>query len=101
MKQKSTGLRRTASAGSNSRSSAVEQRSYPFFVVCVENAGHLASLDVRGVYKVIKPVAGDPVGMLRVVDNEGEDYLYPSKLFEPVQITPRTRRVVGKPRVYA
>jgi hypothetical protein len=51
-------------------------------VVCVSNEGYEASLEPRKLYELAPAEANDPTGWLRVVDESGEDYLYPTKLFE-------------------
>ena len=53
------------------------------FVKCIENVGNEASLDLNSIYRVL-PVneMERSGGMVRVIDNEGEDYLYPMRWFE-------------------
>ncbi len=51
------------------------------FVVCVKNRGFAASLEVRKVYKAIKDSAAEAHGLLRVIDESGEDYLFPESCF--------------------
>lgn len=51
------------------------------FVVCVRNTGHPASLEVRKIYRALPDRTAEKHDMLRVVDESGEDYLYPAKLF--------------------
>ena len=63
--------------------------------MCVDNAGNEASLDVGKVYKAIKPLANDPRHALRVIDNEGEDYLYSPSQFVAVELPPRAKRAVA------
>jgi len=74
---KSTGSSATASGGTASRSSKPEQR--PAFAICVE--GYAPFLQVGRAYKVERPLRNDPPEMLRVIDAEGEDYLYPRRMF--------------------
>jgi hypothetical protein len=62
--------------------------------MCVENAGNEASLDLGRVYRVVRPKANDPEHYLRVIDNEGEDYLYFSKQFVAVEVPAKGRRLV-------
>lgn len=62
------------------------------FVVCVSNRGYKASLVVRRVYKVIPDREAEKRSLLRVVDESGEDYLFPKKLFALVELP----RSVGK-----
>jgi len=52
------------------------------YVRCINNRGYEASLIAGAIYKVL-PDNSDPVS-LRVIDNEGEDYLYDVSRFEPV-----------------
>lgn len=56
------------------------------FVMCVDNEGYPVDLTIHMVYKVIPDEKADPRGWIRVVDNTGEDYLYPARKFVPVQI---------------
>ncbi len=98
--RKSTGLRRTASAGSVGKSKGVTSNKghYPSYSLCIENRGYEGSLIVGKVYRVMKPEPADRPGDLRVVDEEGEDYLYPAERFVPVELPPRARRVLGGSR---
>jgi hypothetical protein len=55
------------------------------YVRCVDNKGNEASLKVGTIYQSLdRTVVEKESGMLRIVDNEGEDYLYPARWFEPV-----------------
>jgi len=56
------------------------------FVVCVRNTGYPASLEVRKIYTSLQDHTAEAHGMLRVVDESGEDYLYPAKFFVAVQL---------------
>lgn len=62
------------------------------FVVCVSREGFgefsADDLTLGRLYEVLVPV--DPHGMLRIIDDSGEDYLYPASLFEPVEVQERT-----------
>jgi len=51
------------------------------FVVCVKNRGFAASLEVRKVYRVVPDPAAESHGLLRVIDESGEDYLFPESCF--------------------
>jgi hypothetical protein len=55
-------------------------------VVCVRNAGYRASLVVRRIYKVVPDPDAAKRGLLRVVDESGEDYLYPKNLFAAIEV---------------
>ena len=55
-------------------------------VVCVDNGGYPASLETRKIYVTLRDPAAAKNGLLRVVDESGEDYLYPEKLFRPIAL---------------
>ena len=58
------------------------------YVVCVKNENYPASLELRKIYQLRNDVAAIKVGMLRVVDESGEDYLYPEDHFVAIKLTP-------------
>ena len=51
------------------------------YVVCVDNSDYLTSLEVRKIYQVLPVASADKRAQLRVIDESGEDYLYPSSRF--------------------
>ena len=51
------------------------------FAVCVRNTGNEASLELRKLYQVLPDPDANKDGMLRVIDESGEDYLFPSSFF--------------------
>jgi hypothetical protein len=63
-------------------------------VVCVDNDGYAASLEKRKIHVVLRDAAADKHGMLRVVDESGEDYLYPKALFRPIALPQAVKRAV-------
>jgi hypothetical protein len=56
------------------------------FVVCVGNEGFPVSLERRKIYVSLRDQSAEKQGMLRVIDESGEDYLYPSGLFRPIAL---------------
>lgn len=70
------------------------------YVRCINNAVYvhlpeeaanapLADLTLGAVYKVLpSPPSEQDAGFLRVVDNSGEDYLYPASYFQPLDESP-------------
>ncbi|HXV12845.1 MAG TPA: hypothetical protein VEC56_01435 [Candidatus Krumholzibacteria bacterium] len=94
-KQKYTGTKRTASVAvaSKSNGSSTKARSgRARFVVCLDNSGYDASLDVRKIYRAVPDDKADKLGLVRVVDESGEDYLYPKKLFATIEVSAALRR---------
>lgn len=56
------------------------------FAVCICNEGYPASLEVRKIYEVLPDSNAASHHMVRVVDESGEDYLYPESLFAPIEL---------------
>ena len=56
------------------------------FAVCINNSGYEASLELRKLYEVLPDSAAAKHGQIRVVDESGEDYLYPASFFLAVQL---------------
>ena len=56
------------------------------FVVCVKNKGYAAALELRKLYQVVADETAAKVRQIRVIDESGEDYLYPKEYFVPVQL---------------
>jgi len=56
------------------------------YVVCVRNEDYTAALELRKIYAVIPDPDAEAHGMLRLVDESGEDYLYPRDFFLPIEI---------------
>ena len=66
------------------------------FVICVGNKGYQASLELRKIYQVIPDRAASRLHQLRVIDESGEDYLYPEDYFVPVQLPQAVERAVRR-----
>ncbi|MBS0486662.1 MAG: hypothetical protein JSS13_04920 [Proteobacteria bacterium] len=64
------------------------------FVVCINNDSYPASLELRKLYEAIMDDAAEQRGQVRVVDESGEDYLYPKALFAPVEVPTRTQKLL-------
>ena len=56
------------------------------FVLCIRNQGYQASLETRKIYRVIDDSKAESKGMLRLIDDSGDDYLLPSDCFVPIQV---------------
>ena len=63
-----------------------QKNSKKMFVVCLKNEGYAASLELRKIYEVIPDERAADHQMIRVVDESGEDYLYPSDFFIPIDL---------------
>jgi hypothetical protein len=58
----------------------------PQLVICLKNDGHAASLEIRKVYQVLPDAQAAKHQLLRVIDESGEDYLYPADFFAPIRL---------------
>jgi hypothetical protein len=65
------------------------------FVLCIRNDGYPASLLVRRLYERVPDRSAAARGLVRVVDESGEDYLYPEKLFVPIALPRPITRAIG------
>lgn len=95
-------MRRMASAGKKSNVSDTSARSRSKrrrpsarrFVVCVDNSEYPASLELHKIYRVVPDEEAAREGDLRIVDESGEDYLYPAKWFVPVELSRRVKTLL-------
>ena len=62
-------------------------------VVCVENDGYGASLEKRKIYVSLRDTAAEKHSLMRVIDESGEDYLYPKNLFVAVKVPITAKKV--------
>lgn len=62
--------------------------------VCIRNDGYPASLEPRKLYRLLPDEEAVRHNQLRVVDESGEDYLYPADYFVVVQLPEAVERVV-------
>jgi hypothetical protein len=77
------------------------KRSEPQFVACIKNKGYAASLELRKLYQVVVDETAAKLDQIRVIDESGEDYLYPQEYFVPVYLPESVEKAVrraGSPR---
>ncbi len=56
------------------------------FVLCIKNEG-CEDLEIRKVYQVLPDETAEKDDYIRVIDESGEDYLYPQNLFYPIELS--------------
>jgi hypothetical protein len=54
------------------------------FAVCINNKGFEASLEVGKLYEIVSDAEAEDDEMIRVIDEDGEDYLFEAKIFYPL-----------------
>ena len=62
--------------------------------ICLDNAGYEVSLERLKIYVALPDVKAERTGYLRIIDESGEDYLYPSQRFVAADLPVSTRRAV-------
>ncbi len=70
------------------------KRTKPRFAICVNNDEYPASLELHKVYRVLPDKDAEQDGDVRVVDESGEDYLYPAQCFILVDLPLKTARAL-------
>ena len=84
-------MKRTGSAGSGSRSNGSStkkksiKRPQVAAALCLRNEG-CGDLEVRKLYRILPDKKAGAEGYLRVIDESGEDYLYPARFFAVVRV---------------
>ena len=66
------------------------------FVICVDNKGYKASLEKRKIYVALSDALALRHGQVRVIDESGEDYLFPKSLFLPITVPASLRKAFLK-----
>ena len=64
------------------------------FVVCIDNAGYEASLELHKIYSVVPDTDAAQDGDLRIVDESGEDYLYSADRFVRIEVPKALERAM-------
>lgn len=67
------------------------RQSEQAFAVCIQNEGYKASLELYKIYRILPDADAVNHGYMRVVDESGEDYLYPEALFVPIEPSAKLR----------
>jgi hypothetical protein len=70
-------------------------RSSRHLVVCIRNDGYAVSLERQKIYVAIPDQSAARHGLVRVVDESGDDYLYPNEYFASIDLPVSVRRVLA------
>lgn len=66
----------------------------PRFAICIDNSDYPVSLELHKIYRVVPDDVAEREGDIRVIDESGEDYLYPAKWFALVELPAETEQVL-------
>jgi hypothetical protein len=64
------------------------------FAVCLQNTGYPASLEIRKLYAVLDDADADANNLICVIDESGEDYVYPAHLFQKLTLPAQLQRAL-------
>ncbi|WP_019499548.1 hypothetical protein [Pseudanabaena sp. PCC 6802] len=64
------------------------------FVICLNNQGYRASLEVGKVYQAIYDNEAELNGLIRIVDESGEDYAFSAERFYPIELPKRVEEIL-------
>jgi hypothetical protein len=62
--------------------------------VCINNEDYPASLEKRKIYVTLRDPAAEKKGLLRIIDESGNDYLYPRSYFRPIALPTAVKKAV-------
>ncbi len=68
----------------------------PTFVVCIDNHGFPASLELHKIYQALPDEDAAVEGDIRVIDESGEDYIFPASFFLPIRLPRETERLLAE-----
>lgn len=63
-------------------------------VICINNEGYPASLEKRKIYLAFRDASAEKHGMLRIIDESGDDYLYPKAFFRSIALPQSVKKAV-------
>ena len=66
------------------------------YVICLSNEGYAASLEVRKLYELIPDAKAAAKHCIRIVDEDGEAYVYPDKMFMAMEVSESVSRALHK-----
>ena len=66
----------------------------PSLAVCIKNRKYPASLELRKIYQVLPDEQARKHGQLRIIDESGEDYLYPEDYFVAIRLPQTAKKAV-------
>jgi hypothetical protein len=55
-------------------------------VVCISNQGYSAALEKRKIYVALRDLTAEKHGLFRIIDESGDDYLYPKAFFRSIAL---------------
>lgn len=85
-----------AKKNSKSNGSSRKHLSAASFVLCVRNEGYPASLELRKLYVVLEDAVAAKHHLVRVIDESGDDYLFPADYFVALRLPANVKLALSK-----
>jgi len=85
-------MKHMASARASTKSKSIWTRTR--LVLCLSNEGYEVSLEPRKIYAALPDPAAEKQDQVRVIDESGEDYLFPASLFTSITLRGKARKAV-------
>lgn len=63
-------------------------------VVCIENRGYAVSLEKRKIYVAVQDQDAEKQGLLRIIDESGDDYFCPKNFFRPIELPQALKKAI-------
>jgi hypothetical protein len=63
-------------------------------VVCISNQGYSAALEKRKIYVALRDLTAEKHGLFRIIDESGDDYLYPKAFFRSIALPQSVKKAV-------
>jgi hypothetical protein len=73
------------------------QNKTPRIVICINNSGYADDLKVRTIYQVLPDESAARSNYLRIIDETGEDYLFPAAYFMPIELPTEVKQFFWQP----
>jgi hypothetical protein len=64
------------------------------FAICINNADYPASLELHKIYRIIPDLDASEEGDIRIIDESGEDYLYPAEYFISLELPKEVEQIL-------
>lgn len=66
------------------------------FAVCIRNDEYEGALELRKIYEILEDSDAEPHDLIRVIDESGEDYLYPRQWFLPIELPRNVEEAIAE-----
>ena len=94
MKKGSKKTQPVSLARQKTRESLTKNRRDAQFAVCIDNEGYKASLELGKLYRMLPDKDAQAHGLVRIIDESGEDYAYSANRFHSMKIPPVIERAL-------